>query len=130
MDSDQDMLDAVTEAALIGMSEASVSRYRKMPSHPATGPNARPVRVGKRLHVKVPRAEVLAWWPPAGSGLSPAGWLYLRSVAAGEPDPDLGTPRVVSVLRAKGLLNDAGKLTDAARALLAPTAAASGTTTD
>lgn len=115
-----DMLDGAAEGRLIGVTRATVSRARtRYTSHPANSPAARVDRMRDFVRVLAPRADIIAWWPPTGSGLSPAGWQYLRSVAAGTPDVELGTSRVRSLLRAKGLLDEHDQLTEQAKTLLA-----------
>jgi hypothetical protein len=120
-------LAAADEAELVGRSASAVSRARQDPTHPANGPDAEEIGIGRRTHTTAPRDQILTWWgqrAPAGrarttpappAGLTPTQWAALRALAAGGTASNTTRRR----LAARGLTDDTGQLTPAGRALLA-----------
>lgn len=119
-------LNAKQEAQLVGRAESQISRARKKyPDHPANGPKAIPAG---RDRVLAPRRDVEKWWAawtpkrpgkPAVVVAPPEGmtiyqWRALQALAAGGQV----TGRMGAILRGRGLLDDAGGLTEQARTLL------------
>jgi hypothetical protein len=119
------LVNASQEADMIGVTLSRVSRVRSEdPQHPANQPGALP----EGRSVRAPADAVRAYWaaldrtpgpaptaPHRRAGLTPTQWAGLQSLAAGGTAGRTTRGR----LAARGLIDDAGQLTDAGRSLLA-----------
>ena len=122
-----DMLTALDEAALIGITPPNVSRARQKPDHPANS-EAAGILFNNPRYRTAPKDAVIAWWAQRGKGPGagaakaavPDGWeprQWAALTAAGQGTAPAGV--MAQVLRDRRVIDATGQLTDEGRALLA-----------
>ena len=118
-----DQLTVFAEAVLVGVHPTVILAARENPDHPVHGPHAGCL-FGDQTRRTAPRDQVLAWWAARGEGPGvprpPAGWTsrqWATLVTAAAGEPVTGVMR--QVLRDRGVVDTAGRLTDVGRSLLA-----------
>jgi hypothetical protein len=125
---DDPLLIGSEEAALVGRSQASVSRARQQPSHPVNTSGLPPKTLGLHTHPVARRSDILTWWQqrgvrrpgprrrhlPTPDGWTRSQWQALQTIHAGGEI----TAQMLEILTRKGALTKAGRLTMHGRDLL------------